>query len=504
MSFATAALLFAGVPTASAHERSSGQPAMAVDLELLNAVRRGQCREVEGLLKKKANPNARDDEGATALIRAALVCEPRVLTLLLDRGADINAADTQGRTPLVMAIERDPPDKDFAKRQVDVIKLLLSRKANPALKDADGNTVVHYAARQRNVDALKMMLAAGIPADARNKDGATPLFVAASDGREPQNVQALIAAGADVNAKDNYGRSVLAVTRPGEIASLLEARGARAEAPPPPSARPAAPTGDPRAPIDGVTFEQWARANGRLTADVPLETVLASLKIDKARWQRAHERWTERLAQNTLTLGNEYAKHFRAAMEEEATRRGEPGTTGGNSEPMPFEKWVEVQEASSAASMRVPGLYGMNRADWGRVNGWWNQRLQAKQVDQAAYDRLSEKYEKQFAARPPAQSQPMLREGALENNREPVSLEQWVEMQQADAAAQAWTLKKHGLTMGQWIRATGYWGQRFNEAVRTMDTGTPAERAAKRQLYADHQRLGEIYRKKYAQGLPWQ
>jgi hypothetical protein len=481
----------------------SAQTAAPVDQELLYATRQGQCRAVEGLLKKKANPNARDEEGATPLMLASRVCEPKIITQLLDKGGDLQAGDAEGRTTLVYAIERDPPSADFAKRQMEVIKLLLARKANPAAKDADGNTMVHHAVRQRNVDVLKLMLTLGVPADARNKDGATPLFVAAADGREPQNVAVLIAAGADVNAKDNYGRTVLAATRPGEIATMLEARGARAEAPAPPSARSAPAGGNVTAPIDGISFEQWARANGRLTAEVPIATVIASLKIDKARWDRVNAQWTERLAGSTLTLGNEYARHFRAAMEEEAAKRGEPGTTGGSPEPMPFEKWVDVQEASSAASARVPGLYGMNRADWGRVNSWWGQRLKSKQVDQALYDRLSAKYEKQFATTPPAQSRPILRDGALESNSEPVPLEAWVEMQQADAAAQVWTLKRHGLTMGQWIRATGYWGKLFNDAIRTLDSGTPAERATKRQMYVDHQRLSETYRKKYAQGLPW-
>jgi hypothetical protein len=496
-----AALLFCYATIASA------QTAAPLDLQLLNAMRRGECGVVADLLKKGANPNARDEEGATPLIRASLFCQPAVLTQLLDRGADVNASDAQGRTPLVRAIERDPPSSDFAKRQMDVIKLLLARKANPAAKDVDSNTVIHYAARQRNVDVLKMMLTLGVPADARNKDGATPLFVTAADGREPQHIEVLIAAGADVNARDNAGMSVLAVARArpiAEVVRLLEARGARAEAAPAPAARPAAAPGDLLAPIEGISFETWARANGRHTADVPLETVLASLKIDKARWERAHERWTERLAQNTRTLGAEYSKHFRAAMEEEATRRGEPGTTGGSREPMPFEKWVEVQQASSAASERVPTLYGMNRGDWSRVHAWWGQRMRESGFDKALYDQLSTRYETQFAAKAPTQvSRPLLREGALESNREPVALEAWVEMQQASAAAQLWTLKRHGLTMGQWIRATTYWGQVFRDAVLSLDSGTPAERAEKRRIYTEHQRLSELYRQKYAQGLPW-
>ena len=153
--------------------------------------------------------------------------------------------------------------------------------------------------------------------------------------------------------------------------------------------------------------------------------------------------------------------------------------------------------------MRVPELYGMSRADWSRVNAWWGQRLRAKAVDQALYDQMSAKYEKQFAAKPPAQARPVLVPGALEANREPLPLEAWVEMQQADAAAQVWTLKRQGLTMAQWIRATMYWGQKFNEAMLSLNTGTPAERAAKQKMNLDHQRLSELYQKKYAQGLPW-
>ncbi len=491
----TAALLFCCTTLTSA------QTAAPLDLALLNATRRGECRAVADLLKKGANPNARDEEGATPLMRASLACQVPVLTQLLDRGADVNASDAQGRTALVYAIERDPPDSDFARRQLEVIKLLLARKANPAVKDEDGSTVLHYAARQRNVDVLKLMLTLGVPADGRNKDGATPLFVAAADGG-PQTVEVLIAAGADINARDNSGRSVLAAARSrdnADVTRLLQARGARADAPATPSATPAPTPGNVLAPIEGISFEQWARANGRLTAEVPLDTVLASLKIDKARWERAHGQWTDRLAQHTATIGNEYARHFRAAMEEEAARRGEPGTTGGSPEPMPFEKWVEVQQASSAASERVPALYGMSRADWARVNSWWGQRLKTKAVDQTLYDQLSAKYEKQFAATPPAQSRPMLRDGALESNREPVPLETWVEMQQAETAAQVWTLKRHGLTTGQWIRASSYWGKQFNDAMLSLDSGTPAERAEKRRLYAEHQRLSEVYRKKYAQ-----
>ena len=482
------------------------QSATRLDTQLLTAASRGECRANAGLLKKGANPNARDDEGATALMLAAIPCPANVITQLLDSRAEIEARDSNGQTALMYAIERDPPEGgEYRKTQMDVIRVLIARKASTAAKDTDGATLLHYAARQRNPAVVRFLLDAGLPVDARDKDGTTPLFTAAAYNEEAQIIEMLLAAGADPNARLNTGMSVLAVAqeRGNESAvRLLQARGARAEgraALPRPSVSSAADL----APIDGVTFEQWARANGRLTAEVPLETVIASLGLNKARWERVQEQWTERLAQNTLTIGTEYARHFRAAMEEEAAKSGAPGTTGGSPEPIPFEKWVEVQEASSAASERLPALYGMSRADWSRVNFWWGQRLKAKQVDKAAYDQLAQKYEKQFATKPPAASAPVLREGALEANREPVSLETWVEMQQADAAAQAWTLKRHGLTMGQWIRATMYWGERFNKALVGMSSGTPDERAEAQRMRSEQMRLSEIYRKKYAQGVPW-
>ena len=39
-------------------------------------------------------------------------------------------------------------------------------------------------------------------------------------------------------------------------------------------------------------------------------------------------------------------------------------------------------------------------------------------------------------------------------------------------------------------------GKKFNEALLSLDSGTPAERAARRQLNADHSRLSEVYNKK--------
>lgn len=55
---------------------------------------------VQTLLKRKANINARDKEGATALHKAAFVGDTKVLATLMKKGADLNAKDNAGATPL--------------------------------------------------------------------------------------------------------------------------------------------------------------------------------------------------------------------------------------------------------------------------------------------------------------------------------------------------------------------------------------------------------------------
>ena len=73
------------------------------------------------LLAKGADPNTRNDAGATALLWA--VDDPRVTGLLLDHAADPNMRSTDGLTPLLVAASRAGA--------YDVVRLLLDHGANP-------------------------------------------------------------------------------------------------------------------------------------------------------------------------------------------------------------------------------------------------------------------------------------------------------------------------------------------------------------------------------------
>ncbi len=75
--------------------------------DLIDAVSQRDLARVERLLDANAGLACkRDPSGATALHYAALVGEPEIAQLLVERGADINAADDEfGATPAGWAIE---------------------------------------------------------------------------------------------------------------------------------------------------------------------------------------------------------------------------------------------------------------------------------------------------------------------------------------------------------------------------------------------------------------
>jgi ankyrin repeat protein len=84
-------------------------------------------------------------------------------------------------------------------------------KNQPALVrkvDADGTTLLHWAADTNNTAAAKVIMASGGVVNARNRKGVTPLQVAASLGNS-EIADLLIRSGASTSSKDKQGRTAL-------------------------------------------------------------------------------------------------------------------------------------------------------------------------------------------------------------------------------------------------------------------------------------------------------
>jgi ankyrin repeat protein len=160
--------------------------------DVADAVMRRDAAKLQQLIKAKADVNAAQSDGTTALHWAIDQADKTAVTSLLRAGANPAAVTGTGITPLALACESG---------DVDIVTLLVKAGADVNQALANGETPLMMAARTGNVAVLKLLLAKGAKLDAReNLRGTTALMWAAADGNT-EAVRFLISKGADVNAR---------------------------------------------------------------------------------------------------------------------------------------------------------------------------------------------------------------------------------------------------------------------------------------------------------------
>lgn len=92
---------------------------------------------------------------AELIINEILSNEPTRLGFvsdLIELGADLDWTNEQGNSALHLAIHN---------QQMDILKLLLHKKCNPDIVDSEGETPLHWAVRHNDIVATKLLLRAG-------------------------------------------------------------------------------------------------------------------------------------------------------------------------------------------------------------------------------------------------------------------------------------------------------------------------------------------------------
>jgi len=138
-------------------------------------------------------------DNASLLAWAVETQDPKLVTLLLENGADANPTAGNRFTPIIQACRYG---------NSEVINALLAAGATPGDAVEDGTTALHLCAGSATSEVLDRMAGLGADIHASNQRGQTALMFAAAQGNTP-NLTYLVNAGANINAQTLEGYSPL-------------------------------------------------------------------------------------------------------------------------------------------------------------------------------------------------------------------------------------------------------------------------------------------------------
>jgi ankyrin repeat protein len=158
-----------------------------------DAAMKGDKTTVRKLVQQKADVNAPQTDGATAIQWAVYKNDLEMADLLIGAGADVKTPNRFGATPLGLACMSG---------NAAMIERLLKAGADPNERQPHGETALMLAARSGDIGSLNVLLDHKADVNAKESLRGTTALIWATEQQHPAAVKLLIEHGAEVNAGD--------------------------------------------------------------------------------------------------------------------------------------------------------------------------------------------------------------------------------------------------------------------------------------------------------------
>ncbi|XP_073331826.1 CARD- and ANK-domain containing inflammasome adapter protein [Pagrus major] len=170
-----------------------------VDHDVINEAIMLNEESILHLLLDNARGALSEEELGSALLSAVRQNHDGLVTVLIDRGANVNMFDKQGYTPLLLSAELG---------HTEVFRVLVAKQAKLDATLSDGSSALHLAVHSGSVPIAQTLLGKGLDPNTTGPKAQTPLHLAAQCNR-PELVDLLLRAGAQVNAAAQDGLTPL-------------------------------------------------------------------------------------------------------------------------------------------------------------------------------------------------------------------------------------------------------------------------------------------------------
>lgn len=174
---------------------------------------------VQALLDHGANPDpVYKGYFHTTLTDAAIIDNPEIVKLLIDRGASPLTVNSEGNCAMHLASTK-------------CISLLLAGGGNLHVENSEGQKPIHFAAIQGDYEGIIAMIEHGADPNERDRNGQAPLHYIATEplhicpyGSYVKSAEVLLRHGGDLNMKNATGKRPIDLLFPGSSEENHELR----------------------------------------------------------------------------------------------------------------------------------------------------------------------------------------------------------------------------------------------------------------------------------------